>query len=376
VTTPICERLGIEFPIFAFSHCRDVVAAVSRAGGYGVLGALAFSPDQLDMELTWIDENVGGKPYGVDIVMPAKYVGQGDGPAANLDKLHELIPQEHRDFVEQLLKEHDVPPLPPGADHHNIVAAGLNVEEDGKGHVEVSLAHKASMLVNALGPPPPEVIAQAHEHGLLVGALIGSRQHAERQVAQGVDVIVAQGTEAGGHTGDVATMVLVPEVVDAVGDKATVLAAGGIGSGRQMAAATRPRRPGRVDRFDLAHRGRGQHRPGRDGQAARRDLPRHRAVALVVGQAGPPAAHRLDRGLGQPRHARPAADAAPGHRPHGSVPPGEPGRQRRAARLPGRPDRGSNGPGPLGARGCSGHGRRVDRHHPAPVRSDRREMIV
>jgi NAD(P)H-dependent flavin oxidoreductase YrpB (nitropropane dioxygenase family) len=237
VTTPICERLGIEFPIFAFSHCRDVVAAVSRAGGYGVLGALAFSPDQLDMELTWIDENVGGKPYGVDIVMPAKYVGQGDGPAANLDKLHELIPQEHRDFVEQLLKEHDVPPLPPGADHHNIVAAGLNVEEDGKGHVEVSLAHKASMLVNALGPPPPEVIAQAHEHGLLVGALIGSRQHAERQVAQGVDVIVAQGTEAGGHTGDVATMVLVPEVVDAVGDKATVLAAGGIGSGRQMAAA-------------------------------------------------------------------------------------------------------------------------------------------
>ncbi|HEV7761641.1 MAG TPA: nitronate monooxygenase family protein [Acidimicrobiales bacterium] len=237
MSTPICERLGIEFPIFAFSHCRDVVAAVSRAGGYGVLGALAFTPDQLDMELTWIDENIGGKPYGVDIVMPAKYVGQGDGPGANLDKLHELIPQEHRDFVEQLLKEHDVPPMPPGTDEGHIVAAGLNVEEEGGGHVEVSLAHGATMLVNALGPPPAEVIKQAHEHDLLVGALCGSRQHAERQVAQGVDVIVAQGTEAGGHTGDVATMVLVPEVVDAVGSDVTVLAAGGIGSGRQMAAA-------------------------------------------------------------------------------------------------------------------------------------------
>ena len=237
MTTPICDRLGIEFPIFAFSHCRDVVAAVSRAGGYGVLGALAFSPDQLDMELTWIDENTGGKPYGVDIVMPAKYVGQGDGPAASLDNLHELIPQEHRDFVEQLLKEHDVPPLPSDADDHPIVAAGLNVEADGAGHVEVSLAHRASMLVNALGPPPADVIKQAHDHDVLVGALIGSRQHAERQVAQGVDVIVAQGTEAGGHTGEVATMVLVPEVVDAVGSQATVLAAGGIGTGRQMAAA-------------------------------------------------------------------------------------------------------------------------------------------
>jgi NAD(P)H-dependent flavin oxidoreductase YrpB (nitropropane dioxygenase family) len=237
VRTPICERLGIEFPIFAFSHCRDVVAAVSRSGGYGVLGALAFAPDQLDLELTWIDEHVGGKPYGVDIVMPAKYVGQGGGAEASLDKLHEMIPQEHRDFVEKLLAEHGVPPLPPGYVHEPVIAAGLNVDEDADGHVEVSLAHKATMLVNALGPPPPDVIARAHEHDVLVGALVGSRQHAERQVAQGVDVIVAQGTEAGGHTGDVATMVLVPEVCDAVGPDVPVLAAGGIGTGRQMTAA-------------------------------------------------------------------------------------------------------------------------------------------
>ena len=88
--TPICERLDIEFPIFAFSHCRDVVAAVSRAGGYGVLGALAFSPEQLEIELNWIDEHIDSKPYGVDIVMPAKYVGKGGGAEASIDSLDAL----------------------------------------------------------------------------------------------------------------------------------------------------------------------------------------------------------------------------------------------------------------------------------------------
>lgn len=232
----IVERLGIEFPIFAFSHCRDVVAAVSRAGGYGVLGALAFSPDQLEIELTWIDEHVDGKPYGVDIVMPAKYVGKGGGAEASLANLESMIPAEHHQFVDELLEQHGVPPLPADLDAP-VKAAGLGVDEEGPGQVEVSFAHGASMLVNALGPPPPEVIAQAHEQGVLVGALAGARVHAERQVAMGVDVIVAQGTEAGGHCGDVSTMVLVPEIVDAVGPDVPVLAAGGIGTGRQMAAA-------------------------------------------------------------------------------------------------------------------------------------------
>lgn len=234
--TPICDRLGIEFPIFAFSHCRDVVAAVSKAGGYGVLGVLAFDPEQLDVELGWIDEHCGGKPYGVDLVIPAKYMGKGGGAEATPEHLHQLIPQEHRDFVERLLAEHGVPPMPD--DLAKIPrTAGLNVDAHAGDQLEVSLAHGASMIVNALGPPPPEVIAKAHAHGALVGALVGSRQHAERQVAMGVDIIVAQGTEAGGHCGEISTMVLVPEVVDAVGDRATVLAAGGIGCGRQMAAA-------------------------------------------------------------------------------------------------------------------------------------------
>jgi NAD(P)H-dependent flavin oxidoreductase YrpB (nitropropane dioxygenase family) len=236
--TPICDTFGIEFPIFAFSHCRDVVAEVSKAGGFGVLGALAYSPDQLEIELNWIDEHVDGRPYGVDIVMPAKYVGKGGGAEASLANLESMIPVEHREFVENLLDEYHVAPMPEDLQGAPVKAAGLGVDEEGPGQVEVSLAHPGvKLLVNALGPPPKEVVDQAHEHGLLVGALVGSRQHAERQVLQGVDIIVAQGTEAGGHCGDVSTMVLVPDVVDAVGPDVPVLAAGGIGSGRQMAAA-------------------------------------------------------------------------------------------------------------------------------------------
>jgi NAD(P)H-dependent flavin oxidoreductase YrpB (nitropropane dioxygenase family) len=234
--TPVCDKFGIEFPIFAFSHCRDVVAAVSRAGGFGVLGALAFTPEELEIELAWIDDHIEGKPYGVDLVMPANYVGKG-GKQPDEHELRAMIPQEHWDYMEKVLSEYDVPPMPADHEAERARAAGLGVDDQATRAVEVALKHDGvKLLVNALGPPPVDVVEKAHEHGVLVGALIGSKQHAEKQVAIGVDVIVAQGTEAGGHTGDVATMVLVPEIVDAVGPDVPVLAAGGIGTGRQMAA--------------------------------------------------------------------------------------------------------------------------------------------
>jgi NAD(P)H-dependent flavin oxidoreductase YrpB (nitropropane dioxygenase family) len=236
--TPICDRFGIEFPIFAFCHCRDVVAAVSRAGGFGVLGALAFDPEQLEVELRWIDEHCDGKPYGVDFAMPVQYVGKGGGEQASVEHLKSLIPQAHRDFVEKILAEHGVPPVPEELRRTQVKAAGLNVDAEGPGQVEVSLAHAGvKLLVNALGPPPKYVIERAHAKGVQVAALVGAKHHAAKQVAQGVDVIVAQGTEAGGHTGEISTMVLVPEVVDLVGPDVPVLAAGGIGCGRQIAAA-------------------------------------------------------------------------------------------------------------------------------------------
>jgi NAD(P)H-dependent flavin oxidoreductase YrpB (nitropropane dioxygenase family) len=236
VRTPVCDKFGIEFPLFAFSHCRDVVAAVSRAGGFGVLGALAFTPEELEIELAWIDDHVEGKPYGVDLVMPANYVGKG-GVQPSAEELRAMIPQEYWDYTDKILSEYGVPPLP---DDYNerARAAGLGVDDQATRAVEVTLKHDGvKLLVNALGPPPKEVVDRAHEHGILVAALVGSKHHAQKQVDIGVDVIVAQGTEAGGHTGDISTMVLVPEVVDAVGPDVPVLAAGGIGSGRQMTAA-------------------------------------------------------------------------------------------------------------------------------------------
>ncbi|MQY07037.1 NAD(P)H-dependent flavin oxidoreductase [Actinomadura macrotermitis] len=231
--TRVTELFGIEYPIFAFSHCRDVVAAVSRAGGMGVLGALYFTPEELELELKWIDEHVGGRPYGVDVVMPARYEGADAGDAEELlGRLQGMIPAEHRRFLDELLAEHGVEPSTETA---NRTLLGWT-DQTARPQVEVALKHPIALLANALGPPPADVVELAHRHGVKVAGLASNARHARKQVEVGVDIIVAQGTEAGGHTGDVSTMVLIPEVVDAVGADTIVLAAGGIGRGRQMAA--------------------------------------------------------------------------------------------------------------------------------------------
>ena len=231
--TPLCDSFGIDVPIFAFSHCRDVVAAVSQAGGFGVLGALAFSPEQLEIELRWIDEHVGGRPYGVDVVMPASYKRDESGDFSKAD-LEKMLPERHKQWIEAQLARYDVPPLPEGYVRQISSLLGWS-ESGGRSHVEVALQHPIRLLVNALGPPPKDVIDRAHAHGVKVAALVGSVAQALKQKELGVDVIVAQGWEAGGHTGDVSSMVLIPEVVDAVAPL-PVLAAGGIGCGRQAAA--------------------------------------------------------------------------------------------------------------------------------------------
>ncbi|MFC4586406.1 NAD(P)H-dependent flavin oxidoreductase [Sphaerisporangium corydalis] len=233
--TRVTDMFGIELPIFAFSHCRDVVAAVSRAGGMGVLGALYFTPEELEMELKWIDDHVDGKPYGVDVVMPATYAGADlgvDSPEELVGRLQGMIPEGHRAFVENLLAEHGVPPLASGADAGRVLLGWTDAT--ARPQVETALKHPIALLANALGPPPKDVVDLAHAQGVKVAALASTPRHAIKQVEVGVDVVVAQGTEAGGHTGEISTMVLIPQVVDAV--DVPVLAAGGIGSGRQMAA--------------------------------------------------------------------------------------------------------------------------------------------
>ena len=214
--TPLCERLGIEFPIFAFTHCRDVVAAVSRAGGFGVLGAVGFSAEQLAIELDWIDENVGDHPYGVDIVIPGKYEGIGEMDAEKLaQSLREMVPQGHYDFAKKLLADHGVPELPEGESGSGQLLGWTAATAAPQ--VEIALKHdKVRLIANALGTPPEDVVKQVHDSGRLVAALCGSARQARKHADAGIDIIIAQGGEAGGHTGEIGSVVLWPEVIDAV----------------------------------------------------------------------------------------------------------------------------------------------------------------
>ena len=225
----------------AFSHCRDVVAAVSKAGGMGVLGAVGLTPEKLEIELNWIDEHVDGKPYGVDVLVPNSYVGKGEN--LTTDDLRAMIPQEHRDFRSDILEQYDLQASDLRSNEgskelesnsNGVLGAGL---DGAKEVLEVAFAHPISLVANALGVPPKWMLEMGKEHNVPVAALVGAKQHAVKQAEAGVDIIVVSGTEGGGHCGSVSTMVLVPEVRRALKDYGDVpiLAAGGICTGEQMA---------------------------------------------------------------------------------------------------------------------------------------------
>ena len=232
--SPICDMLGIEFPLLAFSHCRDVVAAVSKAGGFGVLGASSHTPEQLELELQWIDAHVGGRPYGVDVLIPANLVGREERSSS--DALRGKVPRAHRDFVRNLMARHD---MAFDFDDPANATRRVNLMPDITDRLlDVAFAHPIRLIANALGVPPPEMLARGKREGVPVAALVGAREHAIRQVQAGVDILIAQGSEAGGHCGEVSTLVLVPEVLRAIRPirEVPVLAAGGIVTGAQMAA--------------------------------------------------------------------------------------------------------------------------------------------
>ena len=234
--TALSDEFGVDLALFAFNYQPDVVIEVCKAGGMGVLGAVRFTPQELKEALDYIEANIGGRPYGVDVVMPAKTHAKA---GMDVESMHEMlegmIPQGHKDFVESILEKYDVPPLPEGTQTGRDLLSWNDTE--ARQPVEVSLERPdVKLIVNALGAPPKDVVDQAHQAGVKVAALVGRKDHALKQVANDVDIIVAQGTEAGGHSGEIATMVLVPEVVEAVSPR-PVLAAGGIGSGKQAAAA-------------------------------------------------------------------------------------------------------------------------------------------
>jgi NAD(P)H-dependent flavin oxidoreductase YrpB (nitropropane dioxygenase family) len=232
--TSLCDKLGIDYPIVGFTPSEHVAAAISRAGGLGVLGCVRFNdPAELSDVLDWLDQNTDGRPYGVDVVMPSTAPTEG-----SVGDLAGLVPQRHRDFVDQTLTSLGVPPLGNGADGEGTDDGVLGwLHSVARAQLEIALEHRPRLIANALGSPPKDVIDRAHAAGIQVAALAGRVDHARRQVADGVDIVVAQGYEAGGHTGEIASMVLLPEVVDAVGGQVPVLGAGGIGCGRQAVAA-------------------------------------------------------------------------------------------------------------------------------------------
>ena len=231
----VCEMLGIEFPLLAFSHCRDVVAAVSRAGGMGVFGAVRYSPEQLRQELTWIDAHCGGKPYGVDLIVPNRFEGKGE--ERDTVDLVKTLPRSHREFISGVLQEHDIDGDTLDEEENGRLNFARNLEEAGAADMlDVAFSFPIRLIANALGTPPRVMIDQAKSRDVPVAALVGTRVHAVAQIAAGVDILVAVGGEAGGHCGDISTMVLIPEVVS-VAEDTPVLAAGGIVTGRQMAAA-------------------------------------------------------------------------------------------------------------------------------------------
>jgi len=226
------DLVGVPHPIVGFNRSPGVVAAVTNAGGFGVLGASAYTPAELDAQLTWIEERTGGRPYGVDLLVPEKFApGNPDDLVASL---RAQIPAGHLAFVRDLLDRYGIPEAAPIAEHDEI-AASLN-PAGAAALLDVAFRHPIALIANALGPPPPGLVDRARKRGVAVAGLVGQPRHAVRQIEAGVDLLIAQGTEAGGHTGTIATMVLTPEIVDIAAGR-PVLAAGGIASGRQMAAA-------------------------------------------------------------------------------------------------------------------------------------------
>ena len=204
--TKATELLGIEVPIFAFSHCRDVVIEVSRAGGCGVLGVAYHNATQLREELNWIESHIEGKPYGIDILLPGKYENwkAHDHPCGSSCAAARLSARLSRPGRHSF-------PEDQGMILDRALATIQMTPEQSRELVEVALEYNIKMVVNALGVPDREMVDRLHARGIVVGAMVGKPEHAIRQRDAGVDIIIAQGAEAGGHTGTLTSMILWPK---------------------------------------------------------------------------------------------------------------------------------------------------------------------
>ena len=225
--TPVCERLGIDLPIFGFSHCLEVAAAISRAGGYGVFGVARERPDAIPGLIARLREAVGDAPFAVDLMLPAGMPADD----AEAEAGRAAIPAAHRAFVDDLRRRFEVPAATkPHFFSHTVRTRALFAEQ-----LEAVLASDVDGVATAVGLPV-EVVARVRASGKATLSLVGSPKHARAALAAGAQVLVAQGCDAGGHTGPIGTFSLVPQIVELAGE-VPVIAAGGIATGAQLAAA-------------------------------------------------------------------------------------------------------------------------------------------
>jgi NAD(P)H-dependent flavin oxidoreductase YrpB (nitropropane dioxygenase family) len=224
--TPVCDLLGIRYPIFGFNHSIDVTVEITKAGGIGVFGATRNTPEEIREALRTIRERVGDLPFGADLVLPS-----GMPERNNREDIEARIPDGHRAFVEQIYGKYTVK-------RDNLPGARsrfVRSNEVARRQIEVVLESDVNVFACGIGSPP-EAIAAAQARGKKVVSLVGAPKHARRVKDAGVDIIVAQGYDAGAHTGEIGTYSLVPQVVDIAGET-PVLAAGGVATGRHIAAA-------------------------------------------------------------------------------------------------------------------------------------------
>ena len=227
--TPLCDKLGIEYPVVAFTHCKDVAVAVINSGGFAVLGEALHTPDEIAADIKWIRERIGGKPFGIDLVLPSSVAAE-----TSVDELLAMIPQEQRDFEQHIKQKYNVPDPKIAPNIH--VWGGLD-QKRAMDQLEVVFDERVPVFASGLGSPA-FLLKRAHELGIQVWGLVGKPRQAKRQIEAGTDVIIAQGFDAAGHTGNIGTFSIVPQVVDAArGTGVPVIAAGGVTTGRHLAAA-------------------------------------------------------------------------------------------------------------------------------------------
>ncbi len=222
----IIDRLGSTHPIFGFGMKLETAIGVSRAGGVGIWGCTRHTPDEIEAGVSRMKAELGGLPWGVDLVIPAGMPEHDDRAF-----IEEALPPGHVEFVSSMRERYQVPDdgLP------GMRSRFVRSEQTARDQLAVVMDHQIPVLALGVGSPI-WAVEQAHERGSLIVSLVGRPAHAETAIRAGADILVAQGTDSGGHTGPVGNFTLVPLVVEAAGGR-PVLAAGGVATGRHIAAA-------------------------------------------------------------------------------------------------------------------------------------------